>query len=323
MASHGAPARWVIMTSNLLGHACPHPLLIDRYRVHTQAIEQLHQTIKVWLFTGATGGYVWGEPRSGKTTALEYVAGALRTRAGKPVTAFTFNAKTFTRVTDNKLWAAILSAAGHGMAHVGNAIDKYQRLVSFLAEHAQTNEAQQVVLIIDEAQKWQRLEFEMMVDLHNDLRGRGVQLCTILVGTRELRERAQQLDKHFNGHIRGRFFLRMAEYRGLQNTREIAFALRQYDDVLRWPDDAGVPFTQYLLPDDYQNGFRLEAYAGLLWHVFTEMREQHGYADWPMAYFVVLVQVLLLDYLPQYGSDSCDESMVASALENTGLCSLP
>lgn len=311
------------MTSDVLAHACPHPLLIDRYRVQTQAIEQLHQTIKQWLYTGATGGYVWGEPRSGKTTALEYVSGALRTRAGKPIRVFTYNAKTFSVTTDNKLWTAILSALGHGMAHMGNAIDKYERLVSFLAEQALTNEVQQVVLIIDEAQKWQRLEFEMMVDLGNDLRRRGVQLCLILVGTRELRERAQQLDKHLNGHIRGRFFLRMAEYRGLRNVQEVAFALRQYDDVLRWPDDSGVPFTQYLLPEPYQAGFRLEACAGLLWHVFTEMREQHGFGDWPMAYFVVLVQVLLLDYLPEYGSERCDESMVASALESTGLCYLP
>ncbi len=217
----------------------------------------------------------------------------------------------------------MLSAVGHGMAHMGNAIDKYERLVTFLAEHAHTNEAQQVVVIVDEAQKWERPEYEMMVDLGNDLRRRAVQLSTILVGTRELRESAQQLDKHLNGHIRGRFFLRMAEYRGLQNTQEVAFALRQYDDVLRWPDDEGVPFTQYLLPDAYQKGFRLEACAGLLWHVFTEMREQHGFGDWPMAYFVVLVQVLLLDYLPHYGSENCDESMVASALESTGLCHLP
>lgn len=311
------------MTANLLENACPHPLLIDRYRVHTKAIEQLHQTIQQWLYTGATGGYVWGEPRSGKTTALEYVAGALHTRAGNPITVFTYNAKTFSRVTDNKLWTAILSSVGHGMAHMGNAIDKYERLVAFLSEQAQTNEAQQVVLIVDEAQKWQRPEFEMITDLGNDLRRRGVQLCTVLVGTRELRERAQQLDKHLTGHIRGRFFLRMAEYRGLQSTQEVAFALHQYDDVLRWPDDEGVSFTQYLLPDAYKDGFRLEPRAGLLWHVFTEMREQHGFRDWPMAYFVVLVQVLLLDYLPQYGGDACDESMVASALENTGLCHLP
>ncbi|GAB3686471.1 ATP-binding protein [Salinisphaera aquimarina] len=290
-----------------------HPLYRKSYSIQTPAQTELIEEIKRWLYLGATGGFIWGIPRCGKTVAIQALERSLTTRAGQPIPVFIYNAKTFHMTTDNKHWHALLLGFGHAFASKGRAIDKYQRLIGLLAESATVNERNQVVVVVDEAQKWRRLEYEFMVDLGNDLALHNINLSVLLFGTTELREQAQHLTRDLTGHIRGRFFLREIHYRGLRSKADIAAALRQFDSVLVWPQEEPKSFTEYFLPEAYEQNFRLEDLAGYFWHVFQDERQRHGLTDWPLYYFIATVELLLLDYLPSMKPQACDVRTVAAA----------
>ena len=286
-----------------------HPICQQRYLVNTPAIDRLLETILHWILTGKIGGIIWGDSRSGKSTAIRSVKKSLKTRSGQPIPSYLFNMRTSMRNTDNKFYDGLLRAVKHAFVGKGNSQDKYGQLIEFFLDKALGNDENRVILFVDEAQKLTAFEYELLSDLHNDLADEDILFSIIFIGSSELHNTANDYQAFDADKIIGRFFTESYHFQGITSEKELRLILQEYDrqylSTLR-------PF---LLVD--QDDFTLESLSEIFWRSFQHFSKTYGEKQWRMRYFTSAINMLCVDYLTQYPLESLTSSDLEFIVDKT------
>ena len=56
-----------------------------------------------------------------------------------------------------------------------------------------------------------------------------------------------------------------------------------------------------------------------IWSVYLEYEKHYQIKGWGMKYFTSTINVMLVDYLPNYGIDSVNEEIIKQCIEMSGL----
>lgn len=296
-------------------HPVFHP---SRLRLHTPAMATLSDDLHRWLWTGCTGGYITGEARIGKTTAILALRSTLRTRGALPIpTEYVSipmrDQKTVVSVFRNLCWSAKLPVKTNDRAD--HLSDRY---VHYLIDRSVESKCPYVVLIVDEMQHLVASQFNAFAEIYDTLRLIDINLMVIFVGNdQESNSLLEQVETSHYAHVRGRFFTQSLKYRGLASKEQVKDCLRQYD-ALRYPDD-GHTYTAFFLPQAAENGWQLASLSADLWRIFHEYQSAYHIESWGMQYFTAAINTLLTDFLAHHGIEAFDDDMVHECIRMSGL----
>jgi hypothetical protein len=297
-----------------------HPLLRPFGIVlDTPAIDALHELATRWLWTGASGAYVLGDSRMGKTTALETLGATLCLRDSRPVPVHMVTVHKRDRPTINSLYRRLNHSAEVHLKSRDVTDDMFSNFLTYLLDLVSAYQVDRVVLLVDEMQRLSVDQFHVFAELYDELKTLKVALMTVFMGNRE---ECQDIVELFRTktyrQIRGRFFTLHGTFHGLRSRQEVQKCLAQYDER-RYPEHSGPTYTEYFLPEAYAKGWRLASLDTLLWSSFREYQQIYNLDSWGMQYFVASVNTLLVDFLPRMGIDALDEALVNTSLALSGL----
>jgi hypothetical protein len=274
-----------------------HPIETGRYVIATPAVCTLHDTVKQWLSNRAPGGMIYGKQRFGKTRAIKYLMDQLPGDLGPLIPIFSLSARDYRLPTETTFFEDLLRAVGHAFTGGKTAV-KRDRLVEYLYERATEGRRNRLVIVIDEAQKLHEMHYRWLVDLHNELDGRGVTTTWLLVGQEELVHQREVFVTAKKMQIIGRFMVHHFRFSGLESVEDVKQSLNCYDDceLTEHPVGSGWSFTRYYFPAAFDCGWRLATQAETLWEVFNKVRVEQklpGKAEVPMQYFAGTVEYAL------------------------------
>lgn len=291
-----------------------HPLLeLKAVRFQAPAHQRLIETLTEWLWSGATGGFIVGAPRIGKSWAARSLTGQLRLRNGRAVPVFYMSIVD----RDQKTVAEIARRACiDQQLPTGRYLNADHLSEQFLAHVCDVQVEAGVrtaVLIVDEFDHLIPRQFNAFAELFNRMDQLHRTMMTVFVGNKD---EAMQLLSAMTGEkymrIRGRFFKRFSEYFGIRSREELTALMQQYD-VLRHPD-AGPTYTAAFLPDAFNAGWRFASLAKDLWRVFALIAKDCRLESWGLEFVVGTLNVLMTDLLPSYGWEEVDDELLREAV---------
>jgi hypothetical protein len=245
-----------------------HPLVDREYRLPTPIIEAFYSLVTDALDQRRPGITVYGSPRLGKTTAIEYLEALLKSeRPNLPIIVLGCR---FKRVpSETAFFSALLHTVRHKATSGRDSEALRQRLVQKLCEMADGNRNHQILMFADEAQNLGRAEYEWLRDLHDDLHRWRKTLLVVLVGQPELKSQKATFQRDGSQHIVSRFMVHEMAFRGICSAAECATCLQGYD-LQEYPADSGWPHTRFFLPRAHRAGFRLALEGSALWYAFEQ-----------------------------------------------------
>lgn len=290
----------------------------NRLYLETPAINQLSDTLKRWLWIGATGGVILGASRAGKSTALRTLASRLVTRDGTPIPVAYIQTPSRDQRTIMSIFRALCWGAELRVQPRDTADHLSDRFLHYLADRACDAQCHQTVLFVDEMQRLVPTQFQAFAELHDKLWWLGIRLTVIFVGNdQESDDLLQTVTTRDYAHIRGRFFTRTASFQGLTSKADVEACLAQYD-TLRYPT-GGPTYVEYFLPEAVKSGWRLASLSRDFWRKFQEYNKTYQIGAWGMQYFTATANTLLTDFLPVYGVDQFEDEMLEQCIEMSGL----
>lgn len=297
-----------------------HPIFypVD-FRINTPAINDLQNTLTRLVWTGSTGASLLGFTRAGKTTAIELISDRIKSRSGKSIPVLRYSAHQRDQHTIRSLYVNLLSHLDLSYLTRQKTETLIEKLLMYMAETAKKHHVKQIILAVDEAQRLAIPQIDVFAELDDRLRKEySVSLMCLFIGNQEQMGRLlNAVHEGRNEHIEGRFFRQSFRFGGLRSKADVWFCLNQYDQ-LRYPAN-GPTYTEYFIPKDYANGFRLGSLADSVWSEFRSYQKTVSAKDWAMEYFIRAINLLLTDYLTKFGSVAYSSDMISECINVSGL----
>lgn len=292
-------------------------LLDNDYRFVTPQMEILFNEVQSWIWAGLPGGVVWGHSRVGKTSSVNYIGPRIRSRGGSKVPFFYAPAKSGGNQSDQKFYNSLLGSFRAPIQPRAPAWKTLRQLLSLLADSATENQNRQIVLCIDEAQYLETMRYRFLIDIVNELQIDQVQAFVLLVGAPELDNRNRSITGEKNANIRGRFFVRSTQLKGVFRKSDFERILAHFDDRRQW--GGKVSATQQLLSETEWDGFNLTELKAALWDAYRQEVRDLGFSEWPMQYVMEAIRYLLLEGLAESPRNRDLYDLAIEAIENSGI----
>lgn len=294
-----------------------HPLTDSRITLITPQLEALTLVVQQWLWVGAPGGFVYGIPRTGKTTAIKWASENIKTRSGGNVPLIYYSAQCDQRKTDRKLWSQLLLSMRKEIIQSHTAVKLYEQLMGHIDTIAWENTERQIILCIDEAQDLSLPELKWLICLHNDLLHQGTRLLVIQVGTLELHDRRKELHGPETDHIKGRFFNSGHRFRGVSSQNEVYQVLSLFDDPTAW-SGFEAPSVAFLADSSIAQT-RVSELAPFFWRIWSQFIKPSGYSEWPTFYLIGAIRTFILDFANRIPHADEVESYILGAVKASGI----
>lgn len=203
---------------------------------------------------------------------------------------------------------------------VSTQVDLLFHLVGFVEGQLAPYEQKQWVLVLDEIQHLNAIEFYNLADLHNYLQAAGISMTVIAFSQPEIYERRSGFHKFEQGQLIARFFSEIITFHGCRNTVDLTMILRACDEGSEFPVGSGISYTAYFIPQAFANGFRLAKMSELFWRLFADSVSGQYHNNLPMEH----VREGIANYLQILQSKdnpllTVDEEDVKAAIHRTNI----
>lgn len=250
-----------------------HPLVTREYSLFTPAIAQMADRVAGWLDDQIDGATVYGPSRFGKSSAVDnWLASLLseRCRGHVPMVVWSHTDSGGSQSV-GRFHAHLLLASHHPLAKATRSpLDREHMLIERWAELADQGGGRFLVLVIDEAQGMTQREWMWLVELHSLLEKEHVRLGVFSIASLQFFDEPVAMAMMGGAHVAARFMLAAEPFHGVRCAEELAFILSGYDRGTEWPRASGVSFTAGLAPKAWDEGFRMEQLADIMWQAMTE-----------------------------------------------------
>ena len=284
-------------TSSLPVRRESHPLYRREYRVATPSIERFWLLVQRCLTRRIPGALIYAQPRFGKTHAIQYLRLLLQ-REYPTVCTYHVQAEHKPNHTEGAFFTNLMQAVHVPMAseHTSNA-KKRSLLREKIIEHAHRARGNWVVFFADEAQRFDKNEYEWLRDIHDALNHHDIRMFVFLVGQPQLLAQKVRLCEAGELQIVLRFMVEELQFNGIQSAKDVATALQGYDNT-EYPEGSGWSYTRFCYPKAFDSGFRLVNDAHRVWDAFINAHDDEklpGALEIPMDNFSRAVEYLLLE----------------------------
>lgn len=290
-----------------------HPVEIGNYLICTPEIDRMVSNVYQWIDNRAQGGIIYGRPRLGKTHAIKYLKAVLPQEFNSNIPIFHTLVRFYKNPNKDYFFTDFLKDIGHGLYSSGKPNQKADRLIKFLISKVQESGQSKIVILLDDAQRLTSVEYEWLMDIHNEVEMANARLTTILVGQEELLHQRTSFSMSHKYQLIGRFMVHKYQFSGIKSSKEIKDCLKGYDDESEFPSGSDCSYTRYFFPEAFDNGFRLHNHAKDAYSAFVELRREHGLTknnfEIPMQYLTLVVEFIL----KRYGVNGLNLEMISEA----------
>ena len=248
-----------------------HPVEKGNYLFDTLEINSLKSTLLQLIDQRSPGGIIYGNPRMGKTNAIEYLIRLFDSDYAQEFKPFRFNCQKFHKPNENTFFEFLLRDVGHGLFDKGKANAKRDRLFKYLLNVGESTTRKQIVLFLDDAQRLQEIEYEWLMDIFNELDRYGITLTSLLIGQKELKNVRSTYAEANMLQIVGRFMIHKYQFQGIKDHDSLCYFLAAYDYATEYPSSSGCSYTRYFFPKGFVLGNRLEHFSETLWDYFYKL----------------------------------------------------
>lgn len=249
-----------------------HPVVRSQIRLPTPAIRSAFDVLANTALQRAPGCCFHAYPRFGKTSAIEVLIQQLG-QAFPEMPICSINAVWHPRFSELVYMGELLSDCTHVISTAGKTEARRSRLVNFLWAQAKSRGSDRIFMFIDEAQNWHEPQLTMLRDIANALaHHHQVVLIAAFFGAPELAALRTSLIQSGRNDLIGRFMTQIYVFPGVRSLEELVTTMGFYDDaqVSEYPESSGRCYSEYLLPQAYASGWRLEKEAPQLWNQFRQ-----------------------------------------------------
>ncbi len=296
-------------------------IVYDRFDfvLQTRAMKEFHASLLQCLYHGIYGAFFIGRSRIGKTAMVSHLQNRLVTRFNEPIPSVFLTIHDMPSKSSKSILELICEVLGFEVSARANANKLAAQITYRLEEMALKTRERIVVLFVDEAQRLTPEKLQAFVRLNDQLELAKISLFVFFVGNIQESQALFHIIKQDRyAHLRGRFFTKINEIRGIRNKQDLLYCLKQYDN-LHYPVDSGPTYTENYLPEAYKEGFRLVQLGDAIWNTYKDLKKMYRLHDLEMQYFVSAIRILLTDYLLVCGTDSFSEEMMLKCYEYSGL----
>lgn len=273
-----------------------HPLYRREYRVATPSIEQFWLLVNRCLTRRIPGALIYAHPRFGKTYAIQYLRLLLQ-REYPGVCSYHVQAEYKPNHSEGAFFANLMEAVHVPVTGYMPNSTKRRVLLAKMIEHAHLVHGNWIVLFADEAQRYDKNEYEWLRDVHDALNHHNIRLFVFLVGQPQLLTRKIRLIEAQEQQIVLRFMVEELQFRGILSAEDAATTLGGYD-ATEFPENSGWSYTRFCYPRAFGAGFRLANEAPVLWQAFVKAHDEEKFPrhlEIPMDCFSRAVEYLLLE----------------------------
>lgn len=282
------------------------------YLIPTRQICNLHAQVDEWIQTNSCGGIVWGPSRCGKTSAIMYIAKALKHDYGSELPVYVYTATNHV-ATQKAFYERLLMTLSHPDASKGTANQMRQRLVNRLTMAALNTKYKLCCLFVDEAYLLTSNEFSWLCDIYNELHINDIQLTVILVSTREILDVKKGFIQANKQQIVQRLMLKEAEFHGIESLSDLIVCMNALDNnFVPQGCDEPICLSKTYFPDAHRDGKVLASFAPAFWSAMQNLRKiNHINANYmTMKCFMDAVSYCLRKFGSQAGDNQAYEPSI-------------
>ncbi|XYJ92302.1 AAA+ ATPase domain-containing protein (plasmid) [Cupriavidus necator] len=250
-----------------------HPIVTSDYSLYTVAIEEMVNTVAGWIDDQVDGATIYGPSRFGKSSGVNHwLQRLLSERCGGYVPMVVWShTDPGGPYSVGGFYAELLQASSHSLARfVRGPLARHHMLLERWIELASQGGGRFLVLVIDEAQGMSQREWLWLVELHSQLERQRIRLCVISVASLQFFDEAITMALSGGAHVAARFMLATKAFDGIRSEQELAYVMGGYDSGSEWPPGSGLSFTAGLVPNAWDQGFRLAAFVATLMQAMTD-----------------------------------------------------
>ena len=285
-----------------------HPMLrAKRPIIFTRPAERLASYSRGSLEIGSSAVWIEGFARFGKTCGARQLA---TSETWRPYCMYIveYSYTKPSKPSEAYFATGLLERHGQKAFKTDFSNQTILRFTRMLREQVQRTGAEVVSFIINEANRFTTEEYDTLLSIDNELEN-FVRTFHFLVNQCDTeRFGPEGMDKTPPAQIAGRYFTSTHHYTGLlwdipegdltiQLLSDVALGFKEYDELMMWPPDSGITYTQYFAPKAYALGWRLGSQIDLIKEVINEMRAEQSIGpvtQWPMQSFEHFVYVVLV-----------------------------
>ncbi|MGM9488067.1 hypothetical protein [Ideonella sp. YS5] len=248
-----------------------HPLSADTIQIATPAVRTVSTIVHKVISHRLPGTNFAGEPRIGKTTALEIVKKLLRSRyADIPVGSVL--ATSNTRGSEAHYWSDFCESFKLPVLSAREPKKARHKITNAIRTQCGATRSNVFVLLGDEVQLWDETEWSLLKDLGNLLLKNGIRLVHIGFAQQSLHTVKEMLRAAGRLDLIRRFLNRIHAIQGVMDVDELRIVLQQLDDPkFEYPPQSGICCAEFFMPAAYAGGWRLEGEAANFWAAFNVM----------------------------------------------------
>jgi hypothetical protein len=263
-----------------------HPVLRQEYAIYTASMDEMIRTIGDWIDQKATGGYIYGPSRFGKSRTVRwYLQNVLEERFNNKLPLVVWS-RPPSNLSEREFWSLLLKASDfHFHTDKLRKLQARHLFLQQLVTLARATKQNYIVLMIDEAHDVTLNEWKWLLGLQNELDNEGYRLTVFSVASHQIGHRPDYFARTGNAHVAARFFGVGARFHGVRSIEELEFILNAYDYDSAWPPGANITTLQYFAPDAFERAERLASHAERFWNAFKSLLPHElasGVKAWPM-----------------------------------------
>lgn len=238
-----------------------HPIILRNAVLPTRSILEFVGAVMAGARTARYANAAWADPQTGKSFCLDAIEAYVR-RTFPNSGVMRYEVVADERSAEGRLLEDIILGLGLGkVAHsLAGKRDQLNRALLALA-----GPDMRLFFLLDEAQELGINELGWLKAVINKLVSRGVKVATVLMGQRELLEKADLVKHRGRSDLSARFYKRIAEFRGCSDVEGFNVICEAMDEKSEFPEGSGYTYTQLLFPHAFENKFRLQQNSKMLW----------------------------------------------------------
>lgn len=296
-----------------------HPIQRRDYVIPTPTIEQTYSIVRELVWGRRPGIVFYGLQQTGKTMCTEAISNLIQDEFPRVYVLLVDARRT---KKENEKWLAklLLSSMGHITSARDDPIDLLNNVVTHIRVQQSISQGDLCVLIIDEMHCLNVDHYFQLLDLSNILFRHKLRMTTIGFAQSDILENYTGFICRNNRQFIARFLSDFHPFNGCQDQSELAEILRFYDEQSEYPEDSGISYMQFYLPQAFEAGLRLEQEAPTIWKELEIAGAALDGQSIPMVHVTSTVEELLL---ANRGDDSTafsfSEKNILDAVASSGL----
>lgn len=243
-------------------------LLPRGYIVRTGPVVDLASELSRLLELAEMGLVCVAPPRTGKTSALQYLSGRFQERES----AVCLNSHIVPYREKNRAAKFFRRLRGDADGDDASMVqwNPHRALINHVRNECDKLESPTVVFTLDEAQNLTVMELDILKEVTEELISHRLRPFVLLMAQEEMSFFADWLRENQRRDLLHRFMLHHHRFRGLRQAD--VDAVLQHLDTATWPEGSHITYTQHFLPSLWKGGWRIAESGELLWAAF----ERHG-----------------------------------------------